>query len=144
MKDIVLERVENQNQIDTLCSIAQRVWHETFDPILPDGQVDYMIDKFQSDHAVKDQMAHQNYRYYLAKLNGEYAGFVGFAPRYQGQEEHRIPALDKAALEDADLVMVTTAHTCVDYDFVAEHASLIFDTKNAMKNVKKRENIRVL
>ena len=32
-------------------------------------------------------MAHQNYRYYLAKLNGEYAGFVGFAPRYQGQEE---------------------------------------------------------
>ena len=87
MKDIVLERVENQNQIDTLCSIAQRVWHETFDPILPDGQVDYMIDKFQSDHAVKDQMAHQNYRYYLAKLNGEYAGFVGFAPRYQGQEE---------------------------------------------------------
>ena len=64
--------------------------------------------------------------------------------RYQGQEEHRIPALDKAALESADLVMVTTAHTCVDYDFVAEHASLIFDTKNAMKNVKKRENIRVL
>ena len=64
--------------------------------------------------------------------------------RYQGHEEHRIPALDKAALEDADLVMVTTAHTCVDYDFVAEHASLIFDTKNVMKNVKKRENIRVL
>ena len=55
-----------------------------------------------------------------------------------------MPALDKAALESADLVMVTTAHTCVDYDFVAEHASLIFDTKNAMKNVKKRENIRVL
>ena len=45
-----------------------------------------MIDKFQSDHAVKDQMAHQNYRYYLAKLDGEYAGFVGFAPEYQGQE----------------------------------------------------------
>ena len=64
--------------------------------------------------------------------------------RYQGREEHRIPALDRAALEDADLVMVTTAHTCVDYYFVAEHASLIFDTKNAMKNVKKRENIRVL
>ena len=46
MKDIVLERVENQNQIDTLCSIAQRVWHETFDPILPDGQVDYMWNEY--------------------------------------------------------------------------------------------------
>ena len=40
--------------------------------------------------------------------------------------------------------MVTTAHTTVDYDFVAEHAGLIFDTKNAMKNVAKRENIRKL
>jgi len=40
--------------------------------------------------------------------------------------------------------MVTTAHTNVDYDFVAEHADLIFDTKNAMKKVQKRENIRVL
>lgn len=87
MKNIQFERVTSQEQIDTLCAIAYQVWHETFDPILPPGQTDYMIDKFQSDHAVKDQMAHQNYRYYLAKLDGEYAGFVGFVPRYQGQEE---------------------------------------------------------
>lgn len=87
MKEIQLERVEQQGQIDILCAIARQVWHETFDPILPEGQTDYMIDKFQSDHAVKDQMANQNYRYYLAKLDGEYVGFVGFAPHYQGQEE---------------------------------------------------------
>lgn len=87
MNRIELERLETQEQIDTLCAIAQTVWHETFDSILPPGQTDYMIDKFQSDHAVKDQLTHQNYRYYLAKLDGEYAGFVGFAPRYQGQEE---------------------------------------------------------
>ncbi|MGI6256388.1 MAG: GNAT family N-acetyltransferase [Acutalibacter sp.] len=87
MHEITLERVETQPQIDTLTTIAQQVWHETFDPILEPGQTDYMIDKFQSDHAVKDQMAHQNYRYYLAKLDGRYAGFVGFAPWYEGQEE---------------------------------------------------------
>ena len=87
MKNIELERVETQKQIDILCDIAPKVWHETFDSILPEGQTDYMIDKFQSDHAVKDQMANQNYRYYLANLDGEYAGFVGFAPHYQGQEE---------------------------------------------------------
>ena len=87
MNEITLERVETQTQIDTLTAIAKKVWHETFDPILEPGQTDYMIDKFQSDHAVKEQMAHQNYRYYLAKLNGEYAGFVGFAPRYEGKEE---------------------------------------------------------
>ena len=87
MHDITLEQVTAQGQIDTLCAIAEKVWHETFDPILPAGQTDYMIDKFQSDHAVKDQLQHQNYRYYLGKVDGEYAGFVGFAPHYQGNEE---------------------------------------------------------
>ena len=47
-------------------------------------------------------------------------------------------------LESADLVIVTTAHTTVDYDFVAQHADLVFDTKNAMKHVQNRQNIRVL
>ena len=87
MHDITLEQVTAQGQIDTLCAIAEKVWHETFDPILPEGQTDYMIDKFQSDHAVKDQLQNQNYRYYLGKVDGEYAGFVGFAPHYQGNEE---------------------------------------------------------
>lgn len=45
---------------------------------------------------------------------------------------------------DADIVLVTAAHTNVDYDFVQQHAKAIFDTKNAMKNVANRENIEVL
>lgn len=63
---------------------------------------------------------------------------------YEGKTERGLPALTEEAIKSADLVVVTTAHTSVDYEFVAEHASLIFDTKNAMKNVRKRENIRVL
>lgn len=47
-------------------------------------------------------------------------------------------------IESADLVIITTAHTTVDYDFVQKHAIAIFDTKNAMKNVKNRENIELL
>ena len=64
--------------------------------------------------------------------------------REHGVVEKGLTELTAAKLEEADLVMVTTAHTNVDYNFVAEHADLIFDTKNAMKNVEKRENIRVL
>ena len=69
-----------------------------------------------------------------------------FVPEYRenGVVEKGIPELTAEVLKAADLVMVTTAHTTVDYDFVAEHAGLIFDTKNAMKNVAKRENIRKL
>ena len=64
--------------------------------------------------------------------------------REHGVVEKGLTELTAQKLEEADLVMVTTAHTNVDYDFVAEHADLIFDTKNAMKNVAKRDNIQVL
>ncbi len=64
--------------------------------------------------------------------------------REHGVVEKGLTELTAEKLAAADLVMVTTAHTTVDYDFVAEHADLIFDTKNAMKKVQKRENIRVL
>ena len=64
--------------------------------------------------------------------------------RENGVVEKGLTELTAAKLAEADLVMVTTAHTNVDYNFVAENADLIFDTKNAMKNVEKRGNIRVL
>ena len=69
-----------------------------------------------------------------------------YVPEYRenGVVEKGLPELTEEALKNADLVMVTTAHTTVDYDFVAEHADLVFDTKNAMKKVAKRENIRKL
>ncbi len=54
------------------------------------------------------------------------------------------PELSKELLENADLVMVTAAHSNVDYDFVQKHAKAIFDTKNVMKNVKNRDKIEVL
>lgn len=52
--------------------------------------------------------------------------------------------LSKELLESADIVLVTAAHTNVDYDFVQKHAVAIFDTKNAMKNVKNRDKIEIL
>ncbi|WP_133968136.1 nucleotide sugar dehydrogenase [Eubacterium limosum] len=47
-------------------------------------------------------------------------------------------------VESADIVIVTTAHSNVDYKFVQKHANVIFDTKNIMKNIEPRINIEVL
>ncbi len=84
---IELKKVETQEQIASLCGIAERVWHLTYDNLVPPGQVEYMLDKFQSEHAVKDQMANLNYRYYMITCDGQDAGFIGFSPRYEGREE---------------------------------------------------------
>lgn len=82
----------------------------------------------------------------LRRLGAQVSYYDPYIPEYRegGQVEKGLPALTAEALEEADLVMVTTAHTTLDYDFVAQHADLVFDTKNAMKNVQKRDNIRVL
>lgn len=43
-----------------------------------------------------------------------------------------------------DLVMITTAHTNVDYEMVQKNAKVIFDTKNVTKNLPDKENIEIL
>lgn len=85
--EIQLIPVETEEQIAALCKIAERVWRLTYESLTPPGQVEYMLDKFQSPHAVRDQMANLNYRYYMLACQGENAGFVGFSPRYEGREE---------------------------------------------------------
>ena len=63
---------------------------------------------------------------------------------YKGVSDRSIPELTAEVLSSADIVLVTCAHTNVDYDFVQQNAKAILDTKNAMKNITARENIEVL
>ena len=63
---------------------------------------------------------------------------------YRGFKKESIRELSKEILGSVDLVIITTAHTEIDYDFVQANSVFIFDTKNAMKEVKNRENIELL
>ena len=42
------------------------------------------------------------------------------------------------------MVLITTAHSTVDYEMVQKSAKMVFDTKNVMKKVAGRENVEVL
>jgi UDP-N-acetyl-D-glucosamine dehydrogenase len=82
-------------------------------------------------------------------LEKEGAEVVYFDPYVHEYREHGKvnkgeSELTTELIESADLVIVTTAHTMVDYEFVQEHAKAIFDTKNAMKYVQNRDNIELL
>lgn len=61
-----------------------------------------------------------------------------------GQVRRGIPEITPQAVAGYDLVMVTAAHSNVDYDMVQKNAQAVFDTKNVMKHLKARENIEVL
>jgi len=64
--------------------------------------------------------------------------------KFKGKFRESEPELTAALIESADLVMITTAHTNVDYQLVQQHAKAVFDTKNVMKKIENRENIEVL
>ena len=72
--------------------------------------------------------------------------FDPWVPRYcyKGTENHSLPHLTAEAIASADIVLVTCAHTNVDYALVQRHAKAILDTKNAMKDVFPCDNIEVL
>lgn len=62
----------------------------------------------------------------------------------QGQRIYGESDLTVELLQLSDLVIIATAHTSVNYAFVQQHAKLIFDTKNAMKEIADRTNIHSL
>ncbi|MEC0258395.1 nucleotide sugar dehydrogenase [Paenibacillus lautus] len=55
-----------------------------------------------------------------------------------------LPNLTPYILKEFDLVIVTTAHSNIDYDMVQKNSRMIFDTKNAMKYIIDRSNIELL
>jgi len=57
---------------------------------------------------------------------------------------YSLPEITPKLVNGYDLVIVTTAHTKVDYEMVANKAKFIFDTKNALKDVKQRGNVELL
>ena len=69
-----------------------------------------------------------------------------WVPKYidNGQEFVSLKELTPEVIQNYDFVIITTAHSNVDYQLVADHAKAVFDTKNVMKNIENRANIEVL
>lgn len=70
-------KITEKEQIKQLAEIADGIWHECFRHILSAEQIDYMIDKFQSEYAVENQMQNDGYEYYFLVIDGETAGYTG-------------------------------------------------------------------
>lgn len=65
--------------------------------------------------------------------------------KYKGNSYSSLKKLDADTVKKYDAVIVTAGHTKnVDYQMVADNALAVFDTKNVMKNIARRDNIEVL
>lgn len=62
----------------------------------------------------------------------------------RGVAKEGLKEISESIVASYDLVMVTAAHTTVDYEMIQRSAKAVFDTKNVMKNLENRDNIEVL
>lgn len=64
--------------------------------------------------------------------------------KYKGKKHQGLTELSDETIKEADLVVITTAHTGFDYNRIESLSKSIFDTRNAMKDVERREKITLL
>lgn len=75
---ITFEKAQN---IKELANFASDIWHEYWPILLSDKQIDYMVENFQSENAIKNQIANENYTYYYIIKNNEKAGYFGLSDK---------------------------------------------------------------
>lgn len=71
-----IKPAEAEADLQKIADLATVIWHEHFPFILTEEQIDYMVDKFQSFHALKEQTAN-GYEYFRLFMDGVFIGYTG-------------------------------------------------------------------
>jgi len=85
MSDINLVEInENDSErLKELVRLAREIWEEHYASILEKGQIDYMLDKFQSFDRIKSDIASNGYRYLVAYSDKKMVGYCAIKPDYE-------------------------------------------------------------
>lgn len=83
---VTLIQVKTDEQLKTLAEKANIVWHEFFPCILTEGQIDYMVEKFQSYEAMKNQMENDGYEYYFITADDKILGYTGIKKEAENEK----------------------------------------------------------
>ena len=74
-----LTRVRTREQIADVVLLGRDIWTEHYVPIIGQEQVHYMLDKFQSEQAIAEQLA-AGYEYYTVSHDDKIVGYMAVVP----------------------------------------------------------------
>ena len=78
--EIMLKFTEvTQENIPALAQLAHEIWFEYWKTLLSPEQIKYMVEKFQSENAIRSQYNNERYTYWFIDLNGENIGYFGLS-----------------------------------------------------------------
>ncbi len=61
--------------IERIAALAAEIWREYYGDMIGIGQVEYMLENFQSVQAITRQVESEGYRYFVAEENGDFLGY---------------------------------------------------------------------
>jgi ribosomal protein S18 acetylase RimI-like enzyme len=73
------QAVQSKEQITAVVRLAREIWQEHYEPIIGQKQIDYMLEKFQSERALAEQLG-ESYEYYIVVHHGQSVGYVAIVP----------------------------------------------------------------
>ena len=74
-------KFEEVKDIKELSILTSEIWHEYWTCILSIEQIDYMVEKFQSEKAIENQIKNENYTYFYILENNKKAGYIGLSKK---------------------------------------------------------------
>lgn len=74
-KNLNFKKAKTDYDFEIIENLADVIWREHYIAIVGKPQIDYMLEKFQSAEAVREQII-QGLRYYIIEFEGENAGYL--------------------------------------------------------------------
>jgi len=80
----LVEVKDNDNvKLQELVELARVIWEEHYASILDNGQIEYMLEKFQSFDKIKSDIALNGYRYFVVCSDQKMVGYCAIKPDYE-------------------------------------------------------------
>jgi ribosomal protein S18 acetylase RimI-like enzyme len=78
------------NDYKTIQNIAHQTWPIAYGEILSKAQLDYMLDAFYNEDALKDSVENKGHYFILAKEDEETLGFASYEHHYNQKQQTKI------------------------------------------------------
>ena len=72
-----MRRASCEEDVKSIARMAAAIWPEVYVGMIPDGQTEYMVERFQSEEAVRSQIS-DGYVYDIARDHGDDVGYSSY------------------------------------------------------------------
>lgn len=138
------------DDFETIREIAYKTWPDTYGAILPEAQLDYMLNLFYSVEALKKNVSEKKHHFLLVKENNEALAFLSYEHWYKNElitRIHKIYILPQTQGKGIGKLLINKVETLakevhskkLSLNVNRHNKAQIFYKKNGFKIIKEED-----